>query len=39
VALLAFGFGLHWIPEHMVDNVTGFAPLGTVLVAGLYLAG
>jgi len=25
--------GLHWILEHAVDNYTGFAPLGTVLVA------
>jgi aminobenzoyl-glutamate transport protein len=25
--------GLHWILEHTVDNFTGFAPLGTVLVA------
>ena len=25
--------GLHWILDHTVDNFTGFAPLGTVLVA------
>ncbi len=25
--------GLHWILDHTVDNYTGFAPLGTVLVA------
>ena len=25
--------GLHWILEHTVKNYTGFAPLGTVLVA------
>ena len=25
--------GLHWILEHTVKNFTGFAPLGTVLVA------
>jgi aminobenzoyl-glutamate transport protein len=25
--------GLHWILEHTVTNYTGFAPLGTVLVA------
>ena len=25
--------GLHWILENTVDNFTGFAPLGTVLVA------
>lgn len=27
--------GLHWILEHVVSNYTGFAPLGTVLVAML----
>jgi aminobenzoyl-glutamate transport protein len=27
--------GLHWILEHTVRNFTGFAPLGTVLVAML----
>jgi aminobenzoyl-glutamate transport protein len=27
--------GLHWILEHVVTNYTGFAPLGTVLVAML----
>ena len=27
--------GLHWILEHTIDNFTGFAPLGTVLVAML----
>jgi aminobenzoyl-glutamate transport protein len=27
--------GLHWVLEHTVDNFTGFAPLGTVLVAML----
>ena len=27
--------GLHWILEHTVGNFTGFAPLGTVLVAML----
>ncbi|MCP4662614.1 MAG: AbgT family transporter, partial [bacterium] len=25
--------GLHWILESTIDNFTGFAPLGTVLVA------
>ena len=25
--------GLHWILEHTIENYTGFAPLGTVLVA------
>jgi len=25
--------GLHWMLDHAVDNYTGFAPLGTVLVA------
>jgi aminobenzoyl-glutamate transport protein len=25
--------GLHWILEHTIENFTGFAPLGTVLVA------
>ncbi|MEN8008659.1 MAG: AbgT family transporter, partial [Candidatus Krumholzibacteriota bacterium] len=25
--------GLHWILEHTVENYTGFAPLGTVMVA------
>ena len=25
--------GLHWIMTHIVTNFTGFAPLGTVLVA------
>ena len=27
--------GLHWILEHTITNFTGFAPLGTVLVAML----
>ncbi len=27
--------GLHWILEHTISNFTGFAPLGTVLVAML----
>ena len=27
--------GLHWILEHTIENFTGFAPLGTVLVAML----
>ncbi len=27
--------GLHWMLEHTIDNFTGFAPLGTVLVAML----
>ncbi len=27
--------GLHWVLEHTIDNFTGFAPLGTVLVAML----
>jgi len=27
--------GLHWILEHLIVNFTGFAPLGTVLVAML----
>jgi aminobenzoyl-glutamate transport protein len=27
--------GLHWIMEHTITNFTGFAPLGTVLVAML----
>jgi aminobenzoyl-glutamate transport protein len=27
--------GLHWILEHTIGNFTGFAPLGTVLVAML----
>ncbi len=27
--------GLHWILENTIDNFTGFAPLGTVLVAML----
>ena len=27
--------GLHWILEHTIENYTGFAPLGTVLVAML----
>lgn len=27
--------GLHWILEHLIQNFTGFAPLGTVLVAML----
>jgi len=27
--------GIHWILEHTIDNFTGFAPLGTVLVAML----
>lgn len=27
--------GIHWILEHTIENFTGFAPLGTVLVAML----
>jgi aminobenzoyl-glutamate transport protein len=27
--------GLHWILDHTIENFTGFAPLGTVLVAML----
>jgi aminobenzoyl-glutamate transport protein len=32
VSLISVG-GLHWMLEHTIENFTGFAPLGTVLVA------